>query len=200
MPPARPLSTPEARIASGVCSHTDISAASPLLNNYRGWEADGIGAGRISGRTHAMVIDVQIFNEESMAIAQAKITDLLRERHGLAPDQENDFTVQTQEEVARAAPETSRVMTFLLASIAGISLFVGGIGIMNVMLVSVGERTREVGLRLFIGARARDVLSQFLVEAMFVAIAVSAAEGLFFGFYSAWKASRFDPIVALRHE
>src|SRR5690606_27760889 len=71
MPPARPLSTPVARIASGVFSHTDISAASPLLNNYRGWEADGTGAGRISGRTHAMVIDVQIFNEESMAIAQA---------------------------------------------------------------------------------------------------------------------------------
>jgi putative ABC transport system permease protein len=191
---------------------------------------------RISGRTHAMVINIQVYDAESMSIAQAKITDLLRERHRLAPDQPNTFTVQTQEEVAAAATETSRVMTFLLASIAGISLFVGGIGIMNVMLVSVSERTREVGLRLSVGARGKDVLSQFLVEAvvlcllgglggillgflateliasyagwpalfsreaMIVAVSVSAAVGVFFGFYPAWKASRLDPIVALRQE
>lgn len=191
---------------------------------------------RISGRTHAMVINVQVFDEHSMDIAQAKITDLLRERHRLAPYQENDFTVQTQEDVAQAATETSRIMTWLLASIAGVSLFVGGIGIMNVMLVSVTERTREVGLRLAVGAKSPDVLLQFLIEAvvlcllggiggialgviateviatyagwpalfsteaMIVAVGVSAAVGVFFGFYPAWKASRLDPIVALRTE
>ena len=191
---------------------------------------------RISGRSHAMVINVQVYDAAAMPIAQMKITDLLRERHRLAPHQKNSFTVQTQEEVAEAATETSRVMTFLLASIAGISLLVGGIGIMNVMLVSVSERTREVGLRLSVGARSRDVLSQFLVEAvvlcllgglggillgvlateiiavyagwpalfsreaMIVAVSVSAAVGIFFGFYPAWKASRLDPIVALRQE
>jgi putative ABC transport system permease protein len=191
---------------------------------------------RISGRSHAMVINVQVYDQAAMGVAQEKITDLLRERHRLAAYQENDFTVQTQEEVAQAATETSRVMTFLLASIAGISLFVGGIGIMNVMLVSVSERTREIGLRLSVGARGRDVLSQFLVEsvvlcvlggiggilvgvlateaiahyagwpahfsteAMMVAVSVSAGVGLFFGFYPAWKASRLDPIVALRQE
>jgi len=191
---------------------------------------------RISGRTHAMVINIQIYDEQSMDIAQAKITDLLRERHRLAPYQENDFTVQTQEDVAQAATETSRIMTWLLASIAGVSLFVGGIGIMNVMLVSVTERTREIGLRLAVGAKSPDVLLQFLIEsvvlcllgglggivlgvvsteviatyagwpalfsteAMAIAVGVSAAVGIFFGFYPAWKASRLDPIVALRTE
>lgn len=191
---------------------------------------------RISGRTHAMVINTQVYDDEAMDLAALKMEDLLRERHGLGPDQENEFTIQTQEEVAEAATETSRVMTLLLSSIAGISLFVGGIGIMNVMLVSVTERTREIGLRLAVGARKRDVLTQFLIEsvflcvlggiggiligllateliasyagwpalfstqAMIVAVSVSAVVGVFFGFYPAWKASRLDPIVALRQE
>jgi putative ABC transport system permease protein len=191
---------------------------------------------RISGRTHAMVVNVQVWDQSMMTVAREKIIDLLRERHRLAPDQDNDFTVQTQEEVAAAATETSRVMTWLLASIAGVSLFVGGIGIMNVMLVSVTERTREIGLRLAVGAREPHVLMQFLIEAivlcligglggilvgvlateviaryagwpalfsteaMAVALGVSATVGVSFGFYPAWKASRLDPLVALRRE
>ncbi len=119
----------------------------------------------ISGRTHAMVINCQVYRSDLMPVAQQKITDLLRERHRLGPDQADDFTVQTQEEVARTATETSRIMTFLLGSIAGISLLVGGIGIMNIMLVSVTERTREIGIRIAIGARNRDILRQFLLEA-----------------------------------
>ncbi len=119
----------------------------------------------ISGRSHAMVINTQVYSPGMMLVAQQKITDLLRERHRLGPDQDNDFTVQTQEEVARTATETSRIMTFLLGSVAAISLFVGGIGIMNIMLVSVTERTREIGIRIAIGARNRDILRQFLAEA-----------------------------------
>ena len=120
----------------------------------------------VSGRTHAMVINVQVLSRAHMQIAQYKIGDLLRERHRLRPYQPDDFTVQTQEEVARTATETSRVMTFLLGSIAGISLLVGGIGIMNIMLVSVTERTREIGIRMAVGARNRDILRQFLVESV----------------------------------
>ena len=191
---------------------------------------------RISGRTHSTVYNMQVYDESAMDIAQARITDFLREQHNIGPADEDNFTVQSQEAVAETATETSRVMTFLLAAIAGISLFVGGIGIMNVMLVSVSERTREIGLRLSVGARGRDVLSQFLVEAtvlcilgglggvlvgfgatqviaayagwpalfsteaMVVAVTVSAAVGIFFGFYPAWKASRLDPMEALRRE
>ncbi len=138
---------------------------------------------RISGRSHAMVINVQVYDESSMKIARTKITDLLRERHRLAPYQDNDFTIQTQEEVAQAATETSRIMTWLLASIAGISLFVGGIGIMNVMLVSVTERTREVGLRLAVGARSSDVLLQFLIESVILCL-LGGLGGILLGLFA----------------
>ncbi len=122
----------------------------------------------VSGRSHAMVINTQIISSDAMDVARLKISDLLRERHRLGPTQADDFTVQTQEEVAQTATETSRVMTFLLGSIAGISLLVGGIGIMNIMLVSVTERTREIGIRVANGARHRDILRQFLLEATLI--------------------------------
>ncbi len=194
------------------------------------------GFQKISGRSHAMVINVQVFDASAMDIAQLKIKDLLRERHRLGPDQEDDFTVQTQEEIAAAATQTSRVMTLLLASIAGVSMLVGGIGIMNIMLVSVTERTREIGLRLAIGAHGKHILQQFLVESVFLSVlggllgiflgavatelvgrhggfpvvlselavvgafTISALVGITFGFFPALKASRMDPIDALRHE
>ena len=91
---------------------------------------------------------------------------VLRTRHKLPPGEPDDFMVRTQEEIASVRTETTRTMTTLLAAIAGVSLLVGGIGIMNIMLVSVTERTREIGLRMAVGARRRDILSQFLIEAV----------------------------------
>jgi len=173
---------------------------------------------------------------EDMKAAEESVRALLRQRHRLQPGQEDDFILRNMSEVMKAQEEASRAMTMLLAAIGGVSLLVGGIGIMNIMLVSVTERTREIGLRMAVGARGRDILSQFLVEAVTlssiggligVAIGVVAAElvgqsagwrieidaraivmafgfaalvGVFFGYYPARKASRLQPIDALRYE
>ncbi len=102
--------------------------------------------------------------------AQAEITDILHRRHHIGPKQDNDFTVRTLAELARASESATRVMTLLLASVASISLLVGGIGIMNIMLVSVTERTREIGIRMAVGARRLHILLQFLVEALLLSI------------------------------
>ena len=101
-----------------------------------------------------------------MAEAESEIRSLLRQRHRLQPYQDDDFTVRNLSEILQTQEESSKVMTYLLAAIASVSLLVGGIGIMNIMLVSVTERTREIGLRMAVGARTRDILGQFLVEAV----------------------------------
>jgi putative ABC transport system permease protein len=175
-------------------------------------------------------------SQDATAAAQPLIEDLLRRRHKIRGDAEDDFSVRNLADLASAQEEGASTMQSLLAGIALVSLLVGGIGIMNIMLVSVTERTREIGLRMAVGARSRSILSQFLVEAVTlsligglvgvaaglgaakylvarfdwpmlvqpsiigIAVVFSAAIGIGFGLYPAFKASRLDPIQALRYE
>ena len=122
---------------------------------------------RVIGGTHACAISMckSAIRLRSPA-AQQQIISLLRQRHNIRPGRDDDFTVRTQQEIAETATATSRVMTVLLGAIAGVSLLVGGIGIMNIMLVSVTERTREIGVRMAVGAHGNDILTQFLIEAV----------------------------------
>ncbi len=116
------------------------------------------------------VITVQAKEPEVMKTVEEQITDLLRQRHRIQPGQENDFSVRNLTEVASSAEESARVMSLLLGAIASISLIVGGIGIMNIMLVSVTERTREIGIRIAVGAKGRDILLQFLIESLVLSL------------------------------
>ncbi len=120
--------------------------------------------------TYVQFAYVSAISPNATYTAQDQITELLRQRHKLAPNQENDFFVRNLTDVAEAADETNRIMTILLGSIASVSLLVGGIGIMNIMLVSVTERTREIGIRMAIGARSSAVRTQFLIESIVLSL------------------------------
>lgn len=194
--------------------------------------------GSAGGMTRDAVayIIAKVVSDASMPRARELIEDLLRQRHRIPPDQEDDFKVADPAAAAEAQRGATRTIAILLTSIAGVSLLVGGISIMNIMIVSVTERTREIGIRRAVGARGRDIRMQFLSEALvlcltggFVGVALgalvsltvarsagwttvidpgavtlavgfSALTGLFFGFYPAYRASKLNPVDALRTE
>ncbi|HJX57311.1 MAG TPA: ABC transporter permease [Thiobacillus sp.] len=141
-------------------------------------------------RNRARFIMAQAVSEKSMDAAESAINDLLRSRHRIGVGQEDDFTVRNLTALAETAASTTRVMSLLLGAIAAISLVVGGIGIMNIMLVSVTERTREIGIRMAIGARRRDVLWQFLIEALTLSL-IGCGIGLALGIGGAWLVEYF---------
>ncbi len=126
---------------------------------------------KLAGTIYANLLFASAISSRAVSTAVDEISQFLRIKHNLRPWQSDDFTVRTQTEIASTADATTKTMTMLLASVAAISLIVGGIGIMNIMLVSVTERTREIGIRMAVGARGADVLTQFLVEAMSLSLA-----------------------------
>ena len=135
---------------------------------------------RLAGRQFIAEIVTSTSTSEDISAAQEEIALIMRESHDLAEWEDDDFTVRNQTDLAETAQSTTKIMTVLLAAIAGISLLVGGIGIMNIMLVSVTERTREIGLRMAVGARSRDILTQFLVEAVTLSL-IGGAIGILLG-------------------
>ena len=151
---------------------------------------------KLLGITHLQNITLSTADGVPFQRVSDQVTDLLRGRHQLQPGEQDDFTVRSLEEIAGVLTSTTTTMTWLLASIAAVSLLVGGIGIMNIMLVSVTERTREIGLRLSIGARDRDVLMQFLVEALVLSLA-GGAIGVLAGFMASFGVSHIMQWPAL---
>ncbi len=129
---------------------------------------------RLFGNWNLRAITVQVASQADLPVAQQEIIELMRQIHHITPGKDDDFTVRNQEEIAETATATTKIMTALLGAIASVSLLVGGIGIMNIMLVSVTERTREIGIRMAVGAHGSDILLQFLIEAL----ALSSAGGI----------------------
>ncbi|HEV8538163.1 MAG TPA: ABC transporter permease [Bacteroidota bacterium] len=148
---------------------------------------------RLTGNTRSWGFIASARSKDEILEAQQQITDLLRARHKLGPADDNDFTIRSQTEIAEASTATTAIMTKLLAGIASVSLIVGGLGIINIMLVSVTERTREIGIRMSIGARRRDILSQFLLEAIvlsmlggFIGIALGVGGSNLISTFAGW--------------
>ena len=135
-------------------------------------------------------ISVKVREGQSMKAAEEGIKDLLRQRMKVQPGADEPFSIRNLTEILQAQEASSRIMTLLLAAVAGISLLIGGIGIMNIMLVSVTERTREIGLRMAVGARGKDILSQFLIEAVTLSL-IGGAIGVFLGAVATWGVGQF---------
>jgi putative ABC transport system permease protein len=135
---------------------------------------------KIIGNTHLQFIAISALDGEAVGLARDQVESLLRMRHHLRPDQDPDFTVRSMSQAADVAAATGQVMTLLLAGVASISLLVGGIGIMNIMLVSVTERTREIGIRMATGATEGDIRRQFIIEAVVLSLA-GGVLGIAFG-------------------
>mgnify|MGYP005858995473 FL=1 len=133
---------------------------------------------------------------EAMPAVEKAVEALLRQRHRLREGADNDFTIRNLTAVAESAAQTTRIMTLLLGAIASVSLLVGGIGIMNIMLVSVTERTREIGIRTAVGARERDILTQFLLEALIISV-IGCAIGLALGVGGAALVSRLAQMMVV---
>jgi len=169
--------------ASGWGSDQDDTILMPLTTVQR----------KLKGITHVERIELVAANRAASLRLQQEITQLLRQRHRLREEQPDDFRLHSHAELAQTSEESARVFTWLLGSIASVSLLVGGIGIMNIMLVSVTERTHEIGIRMALGARQRDILWQFLLEALVLSTA-GGVLGIFLGLGGALAVARFSQL------